>query len=99
MAQDTVTVNMPKTDNAHDTSTTALGMIEASALAVGDVLLHPGPDGVNWKAPTFWVILLIAVLRGINGYLTNKGANTQVVTKQTGAGSVVNVETTTPPAS
>lgn len=97
---DQIVVTVPEISKKADTLTTITGVSEAMAIAVGDVLLHPaahGAEGVNWHAPTFWIILFIAAARGVMGYLTNKGTSTQVVTKQTGDNASVHVETTPAP--
>lgn len=100
MADETINISVPA-KNQGDKITTFIGVFEAVCLAVGDVLLHPaahGAVGVDWTAPTFWLVLVIAIGRGLHGYYTNKGTATQVVTKQTGDNATVNVDTTEKPS-
>ncbi len=95
MADETINISVPA-KNVGDKITTVIGVVEAVSLAIADVLLHPaahGAAGVDWTAPTFWFVLVIAVGRGLHGYYTNKGGQTQVVTKQTGDNATVNVDT------
>ena len=47
---------------------TVLGMGEGALVGVVDYFAHLGPDGVNYKAPTFWLGILIAISRGVKGY-------------------------------
>ena len=47
---------------------TVLGMLEGAGVGIIDYFAHLGPDGVNYKAPTFWVGMAIAVSRGVKGY-------------------------------
>lgn len=100
MADETINISVPAKAKG-DSVTTITGVLEAIAIAIMDVLLHPaahGAAGVDWKAPTFWGVLVIAMFRGIHGYYTNKGTATQVVTKQTGDNATVNVDTTEKPS-
>ena len=45
---------------------------------------------VNWNAPTFWIGLVIAMLRGVMGFYTNKAAG-GTTTIQTGQHATTNV--------
>lgn len=73
----------------NDTKATIVGMGVAMATAIGDFFAHLGPDGVNFKAPTFWVGLAIAALMGAQGFITNK-------TNKTTVEKTEKVEVTTP---
>ena len=84
MGDEVVVVNVPQPPKDTDRVTTAFGVLEAAAITAGDFVVHLGPDGVNWNAPTFWIGLVIAMLRGVMGFYTNKaaGGTTTIQTSQ-----------------
>lgn len=90
MGDEVVVVNVPQPPKDTDRMTTAFGILEAAAIAAGDFVVHLGPDGVNWHAPTFWIGLVIAMLRGVMGFYTNKAAG-GTTTIQTGQHATTNV--------
>lgn len=90
MGDEVVVVNVPQPPKDTDRVTTAFGVLEAAAIAAGDFVVHLGPDGVNWNAPTFWIGLVIAMLRGVMGFYTNKAAG-GTTTIQTGQHATTNV--------
>lgn len=47
---------------------TYLGIFEGGMVGAFDYVVHLGPDGLNWKAPTFWMGVVLAVSRGVKGY-------------------------------
>jgi len=90
MGDEVVVVNVPQPPKDTDRVTTAFGVLEAAAIAAVDFVVHLGPDGVNWNAPTFWIGLVIAMLRGVMGFYTNKAAG-GTTTIQTGQHATTNV--------
>lgn len=77
----------------NDTKTTVIGAVMAVATALGDVLIHTTPDGLNIKSPVFWCGLVVAAGMALKGYFTNKGQS--VTTLET----TKKIELTTPAAS
>lgn len=97
MADETVVVTVPQTNKRNDTMATVIGMAQAMAVSIADFMAHLGPNGLNWKAPLFWIGLVMAALAGLQGYYSNRGGtSTQVVAKQTGDNATVKVETKQP---
>jgi hypothetical protein len=47
---------------------TVLGALEAAAIAGVDAVIHAGPDGIDWHAPTFWLGIGLAALRAFKSY-------------------------------
>lgn len=90
MGDEVVVVNVPQPTKDTDRMATAFGIMESAAIAAGDFVVHLGPDGVNWNAPTFWIGLVIAMLRGVMGFYTNKAAG-GTTTIQTGQNATTNV--------
>lgn len=90
MGDEVVVVNVPQPPKDTDRVATAFGVLEAAAIAAGGFVVHLGPDGVNWNAPTFWIGLVIAMLRGVMGFYTNKAAG-GTTTIQTGQHATTNV--------
>lgn len=90
MGDEVVVVNVPQPPKDTDRVATAFGVLEAAAIAAGDFVVHLGPGGVNWHAPTFWIGLVIAMLRGVMGFYTNKAAG-GTTTIQTGQHATTNV--------
>jgi len=90
MGDEVVVVNVPQPPKDTDRVATAFGVLESAAIAAGDFVVHLGPDGVNWNAPTFWIGLVIAMLRGVMGFYTNKAAG-GTTTIQTGQHATTNV--------
>jgi len=90
MGDEVVVVNAPQPPKDTDRVATAFGVLEAAAIAAGDFVIHLGPEGINWHAPTFWIGLVIAMLRGVMGFYTNKAAG-GTTTIQTGQHATTNV--------
>lgn len=90
MGDEVVVVNVPQPPKDTDRVATALGILESAAIAAGDFVIHLGTEGINWHAPTFWIGLVIAVLRGVMGFYTNKAAG-GTTTIQTGQHATTNV--------
>lgn len=51
-----------------DTVQTYLGIFEGGLVGLVDYVAHLTPEGLNWKTPTFWLGVALAVSRGVKGY-------------------------------